>query len=104
MRKNEVIRSKLFPDLPTKFHFFTVAEVAIIIGTSTKKVHEWISEGTLRSFRIGPKSRLIRISYIDLEKFIDEHIRNGEIKIEKMDPNAQDEPPADSTSSNTKQK
>ncbi|MCA9374691.1 helix-turn-helix domain-containing protein [Candidatus Peregrinibacteria bacterium] len=92
MRKNEVIRSKLFPDLPNKFHFFTVAEVAIIIGTSTKKVHEWISEGTLRSFRIGPKSRLIRISYMDLEKFIDEHIRTGEIKIDKQDPNTPTDP------------
>jgi len=29
MRKNEVIHSRLFPDLPTKFHFFTVTEVAI---------------------------------------------------------------------------
>jgi excisionase family DNA binding protein len=91
MKKNEVVRSKLFPDLPTKFHFFSVAEIAIILGTSTKLVHEWINLGILRSFRLGPKSRLIRISYQDLEKFIDDHIKSGEIKIEKNEPISKDQ-------------
>jgi len=85
MKNNKVIRSKLFPDLPTKFHFFSVAEVAIILGTSTKSVHEWISQGLLKSFRIGPKSRLIRISYQNLEDFIDSHVRTGEIKLPEED-------------------
>jgi excisionase family DNA binding protein len=85
MKNNKIVRSKLFPDLPTKFHFFSVAEVAIILGTSTKSVHEWINQGLLRSFRIGPKSRLIRISYLDLEGFIDSHVRSGEIKLPEED-------------------
>lgn len=85
MKNNKIIRSKLLPDLPTKFHLFSVAEGAIILGTSTKSVHEWLNQGLLRSFRIGPKSRLIRIRYQDLEEFIDSHVRNGEIKLPEED-------------------
>jgi excisionase family DNA binding protein len=85
MRKNEVIRSRLFPDLPTKFHFFTVTEVAIILGTTNKKVHEWIEQGLLRSFRMGPNSKLTRVSYQDLENFIDAHVRTGEFKLPDKD-------------------
>ena len=81
MRKNEVVRSRLFPDLPTKFHFFTVTEVAIILGTTSKKVREWIEQGLLRSFRMGPNSKLTRISYQDLENFIDAHVRTGEFDL-----------------------
>jgi len=81
MRKNEVIRSRLFPDLPTKFHFFTVTEVSIILGTTNKKVYEWIEQGLLRSFHMGPKSKLTRVSYQDLENFIDAHVRTGEFKL-----------------------
>ena len=85
MKHSKLVHSKLLPDLPTKFHFFSVAEVAIILGTSTKSVHEWLNQGLLRSFRIGPKSRLIRISYQDLEEFIDSHVRSGEIKLPEED-------------------
>ena len=85
MRKNEIIRSRLFPDLPTKFHFFTVTEVAIILGTTSKKVREWIDQGLLRSFRMGPNSKLTRVSYQDLESFIDAHVRTGEFKLPDKD-------------------
>ena len=85
MKHSKLVHSKLLPDLPTKFHFFSVPEVAIILGTSTKSVHEWRNQGLLRSFRIGPKSRLIRISYQDLEEFIDPHVRSGEIKLPEED-------------------
>ncbi len=85
MKNSKLVRSKLLPDLPTKFHFFSVAEVTIILGTSSKSVHEWLNQGLLRSFRIGPKSRLIRISYQDLEDFIDAHVRSGEIKLPEED-------------------
>jgi excisionase family DNA binding protein len=85
MRKNEVIRSRLFPDLPTKFHFFTVTEVAVILGTTNKKVREWIDQGLLRSFRMGPGSKLTRVSYMELEKFIDAHVRTGELQLPDKD-------------------
>jgi len=85
MRKNEVIRSRLFPDLPTKFHFFTVTEVAIILGTTSKKVREWIDQGLLRSFHMGLNSKLTRVSYQDLESFIDAHVRTGEFKLPDKD-------------------
>ncbi len=104
MRKNEVVRSKLFPDLPTKFHFFTITEVAIILGTSNKKVHEWIDQGLLRSFRAGPNSKLTRVSYLDLENFIDAHVRTGEFDlpekniVEAKKEDIQTDPPAESKS------
>jgi len=85
MRKNEVIRSRLFPDLPTKFHFFTVTEVAIILGTTSKKVREWIDQGLLRSFHMGLNSKLTRVSYQDLESFIDAHVRTGEFTLPDKD-------------------
>lgn len=87
MKKNEVVRSKLFPDLPTKFSLFSVAEVSIILGTSTKIVHEWINQGHLHSIRLGPKGKLIRVSHQDLENFIDSNIRTGAIKFPKEDSN-----------------
>jgi excisionase family DNA binding protein len=85
MRKNEVVRSRLFPDLPTKFHFFTVTEVAIILGTTSKKVREWIDQGLLPSFQMGPNSKLTRVSYQALEGFIDAHVRTGEFKLPEKD-------------------
>jgi excisionase family DNA binding protein len=70
-------KSKLFPELNPSLQFFSVAEVAIILGTSTRLVLEWVNQGLLRSFRVGPKGRLIRIRQKDLESFIDSHIRPG---------------------------
>ncbi len=63
-------QSKLFPELNPALHFFTVAEVSIILGTSTRLVLEWVNQGLLRSFRVGEKGRLIRIRQRDLESFI----------------------------------
>jgi len=59
----------------TDFQFFSVKEVAIILETTTKTVHEWIKEGKLPAFKVGNPTRLTRIRRQDLEKFIDNHIR-----------------------------
>jgi excisionase family DNA binding protein len=74
-------QSKLFPELNPALHFFTVAEVSIILGTSTRLVLEWVNQGLLRSFRVGEKGRLIRIRQRDLESFIDSHIRPGKLSL-----------------------
>lgn len=79
-------KSKLLPMLPPSLQFFTVAEVAIILGASTRLVHDWINQGILPSFRLGQKNRLIRVRQADLEKFIDAHIRNGSLPV--ADPEA----------------
>ena len=76
-------QSKLFPQLNPSLMFFSVAEVSIILGTSTKLVLEWVNQGLLRSFRIGPKGRLIRIRHADLENFIDAHIRTGKLSLKE---------------------
>ncbi len=79
-------QSKLLPLLPSSLQFFSVAEVSIILGTSTKLVHDWINKGLLPSFRLGEKNRLIRIRQADLEKFIDAHIRNGSVSLKEDAP------------------
>lgn len=53
--------------------FFSVDEVAIIINVSKKMVQQWIDEGRLPAFRVGPHSRLLRIRYQNLEDFIDKY-------------------------------
>jgi excisionase family DNA binding protein len=75
-------QSKLFPELNPSLQFFTVAEVSIILGTSTRLVLEWVNQGLLRSFRVGEKGRLIRIRQRDLESFIDSHIRSGKLNLQ----------------------
>ena len=78
---NRITRSKALPALPSSLQFFSVAEVAIILGTSSRSVHEWIQSGLLPSFRLGQKNRIIRIRQPDLEKFINAHIRSGSLKL-----------------------
>ncbi len=71
MKNNKIIRSKLLPDLPTKFHLFSVAEVAIILGTSTKSA---ICAGTEKGRqRLSGDCKLDNISGLatDLEALID---------------------------------
>ena len=87
LKDRNLPQSKLLPNLPTTLQFFSVAEVAIILGTSTKLVHEWINQGLLLSFRLGPKNRLIRIRQHDLEKFIDAHIRSGSLNMKENENN-----------------
>lgn len=84
-------KSKLLPLLPPSLQFFSVAEVAIILGTSTKLVHEWINQGLLPSFRLGQKNRLIRIRQPDLERFIESHIRNGSLSLKGNTNNTEEE-------------
>ena len=57
------------------FQFFSVKEVAIILETSAKTVHEWIKEGKLPAFKVGHPTRLTRIRRQDLENFIEQHIK-----------------------------
>lgn len=56
--------------------FFSIAEVAAILGVSRRLVSTWISEGRLPVFRVGRRCRLIRIRKIDLEHFIETNIRS----------------------------
>lgn len=89
-RANKIYpKSNLFPELNPSLQFFSVAEVAIILGTSTRLVLEWVNQGLLRSFRVGPKGRLIRVRQKDLELFIDAHIRPGTLSLK--DPSEGDE-------------
>ncbi len=53
----------------------SVAEVAEIIGVSKKLIQQWIDEGLLPAFRLGPQTRVIRVREADLEAFIQSHIR-----------------------------
>jgi excisionase family DNA binding protein len=80
MNKNGPTK-KLLHDLGPGLQFFSIAEVSIILGVSTKTTNNWINDGLLPAFRLGPKNRLIRIRRQDLEKFVDTHIRSGEIHI-----------------------
>lgn len=59
--------------------FFSIAEVAAILGVSRKLVSTWISEGRLPIFRVGRRARLIRIRKTDLEQFIQAYKCNGAI-------------------------
>lgn len=78
-------RSGLLPMIPPSLQFYSIAEVAIILGSSPRLVYDWINEGLLPSFRLGPKNRLIRIRQVDLERFIDTHIRNGSVMMRPSD-------------------
>jgi excisionase family DNA binding protein len=57
----------------TNLQFFSIAEVAAILGVSRKLVRQWIYTGRLPVFRLGPQQRLIRIRKADLEQFIEAH-------------------------------
>ena len=59
--------------IPNMLKFYSITEVAFIIGVSKKSVHKWINEGLLPAFRVGSNSRLLRVRQQDLEDFIDEH-------------------------------
>jgi excisionase family DNA binding protein len=59
--------------LPATLQFFSVDEVAVIMKVSKKMVQQWIKEGHLPAFRVGPQSRLLRIRYQDLENFVDQY-------------------------------
>ncbi len=69
-------RSKLLSGLPTSLQLFTIAEVAIILGTNTKTVHQWIDDGLLTTVQLGNEKHFLRVRAQDLEAFIDAHIRN----------------------------
>jgi excisionase family DNA binding protein len=56
--------------------FFSVAEVAAILGVSRKLVASWIHEGRLPVFRLGSTHRVMRIRRQDLDTFIANNIRN----------------------------
>jgi len=88
LKDRNLPQPKLLPRLLTTLQFFSVAEVAIILGTSTKLVHEWINQGLLASFRLGPKNRLIRIRQQDLEKFIEARIRSGSLNLTESPENS----------------
>jgi excisionase family DNA binding protein len=62
---------------PAQLQFFSTKEVAIILGTTTKTVSQWINEGKLRAFKAKDKTRLTRIRRQDLDAFIDAHMRSG---------------------------
>jgi|SaaInlV_200m_DNA_2_1039689.scaffolds.fasta_scaffold69764_1 excisionase family DNA binding protein len=58
-------------DKLSSLQFFSVAEVAQIMGVSSKVIHQWIQNGHLPAFRVGTNSRVMRIRHQDLENFID---------------------------------
>ena len=72
-------RSKLLSTLPTSLQLFTISEVAIILSTNTKMVTQWLDEGLLKSVHLGNDKNFLRIRALDLENFIDEQIRSGQI-------------------------
>lgn len=59
-----------------RMQFFSTAEVALILGVSRKVVLDWIRDGHLPAFRLGPTHRVIRIRKEDLDSFIAGHIQN----------------------------
>lgn len=62
---------------PDSLQFYSLAEVSIILGVSKRLVLEWIRQGLLPVFRLGPGHRVMRVRKTDLEKFIDTHIQSG---------------------------
>ena len=74
MTRNDARQSK---DIPNTLQFFSVSEVAAITDVSVKLVHEWIRDGLLPVFRVGPANRLIRVRRQDLEQLIETHVRSG---------------------------
>ncbi len=65
---------------PAPIHMLSVAEVSEIIRVSPKLVRDWISAGLLPAFRLGPNTRLMRVRSQDLETFIEQHIRNDDVR------------------------
>jgi excisionase family DNA binding protein len=57
--------------------FYSLAEVGLILGVNKRLVLEWIHDGHLPVFRLGPGHRVMRVRKADLEKFIDAHIQTG---------------------------
>jgi excisionase family DNA binding protein len=53
----------------TMARFYTVAQVAELLGVSIRSVRRWIAQGDLRAYRFG---RQVRISETDLRLFVDE--------------------------------
>ena len=49
--------------------FYTVAQVADLLGVSTRSVRRWIAERDLRAHKFG---RQVRISETDLRAFVEE--------------------------------
>ena len=74
-------RSKALSGLPTSSQFFTVAEVAIILGVNIEFVRQWIGDQLLPSVQLGKETHFIRVRAQDLENFIDTQIRNGKINL-----------------------
>ena len=70
-----------YEQFPPGLQLFTMSEVAIILGVSNRLVNQWITDGNLPVFRLGSDSRIIRIRRVDLDEFIETHIRkqNGEV-------------------------
>jgi len=50
--------------------FYSVDEVASLLGISDRTVYRWIRAEILPTKRIGPSGRLIRITGEDLKEFI----------------------------------
>jgi excisionase family DNA binding protein len=53
--------------------FYSLAEVALILGVNKRMVMDWVRQGRLPIFRLGPTHRIIRIRKSDLEQFIEAH-------------------------------
>jgi hypothetical protein len=54
-------RSKLLPGLPSSMQFYTIAQVAIIVETRVRLVHEWVQEGILPAIEFGSELQMLRI-------------------------------------------
>jgi excisionase family DNA binding protein len=52
----------------TMARFYTVAQVAEMLGVSIRSVRRWIAQGDLRAHRFG---RQVRISEVDLRTFVE---------------------------------
>jgi len=51
--------------------FYSVEEVAEMLGVSKRLIYEWVNNDILPSKRLGPSGRLIRIRHQDLMQFVD---------------------------------
>ena len=65
--------------LPDTWRFFSIAEVAYILGVSRRLVSQWISDGVLPAVRLGPGQRLVRVRAEDLNAFLEKY-RTGKIE------------------------
>ena len=65
-------------NLPETWQFFSIPEVAYILGVSRRLVSQWISEGVLPAVRLGPGQRLVRVRAQDLNAFLEKY-RTGQI-------------------------